>query len=127
MSSGARPSHTFSDLSAMTQDPKPPKPGSAAPPASARRFLAQLMEYCFREGWRTPDDFVKHFPAQTMMAALKSAPELRVAILAAATGIYEEILRRKSPALAAEDLSLALDEGTTSSMQLLAAFSPEDR
>ena len=112
----------------MTQDPKTPKPGSsAAPPASARRFLAQLMEYCFREGWRTPDDFVKHFPAQTMMAALKSAPELRVAILAAATGIYEEILRRKSPALAAEDLSLALDEGTTSSMQLLAAFSPEDR
>jgi hypothetical protein len=85
------------------------------------------MEYCFREGWRTPDDFVKHFPAQAMMAALKSAPELRVAILAAATGIYEEILRRKTPALAAEDLSLALDEGTTSSMQLLAAFSPEDR
>ena len=112
----------------MTQDQKTPKPGApAAPPASARRFLAQLMEYCFREGWRTPDDFVKHFPAQTMMTALKSAPELRVAILAAATGIYEEILRRKTPALAAEDLSLALDEGTTSSMQLLAAFSPEDR
>lgn len=85
------------------------------------------MEYCFREGWRTPDDFVKHFPAPAIMAALKSAPELRVAILAAATGIYEEILRRKSPALAAEDLSLALDEGTTSSMQLLAVFSPEDR
>jgi hypothetical protein len=112
----------------MTQDPKTPKPAaSGGPTAPARRFLAQLMEYCFREGWRTPDDFVKHFPAQTMMAALKSAPELRVAILAAATGIYEEILRRKTPALAAEDLSLALDEGTTSSMQLLAAFSPEDR
>ncbi|HWO10162.1 MAG TPA: hypothetical protein VNN80_11800 [Polyangiaceae bacterium] len=112
----------------MTQDQKTPKPGaSSGPTAPARRFLAQLMEYSFREGWRTPDDFVKHFPAQSMMAALKSAPELRVAILAAATGIYEEILRRKSPALAAEDLSLALDEGTTSSMQLLAAFSPEDR
>src|SRR5688572_20269431 len=111
----------------MTQDQKTQKPGAGgAPAASARRFLAQLMEYCFREGWRTPDDFVKFFPAQTMMAALKSAPELRVAILAAATGIYEEILRRKTPALAAEDLSLALDEGTTSSMQLLAAFSPED-
>jgi hypothetical protein len=85
------------------------------------------MEYCLREGWRTPDDFVKHFPAPTIMAALKSAPDLRVAILAAATGTYEQILRRKSPALAAEDLSLALDEGTTSSLQLLAAFSPEDR
>jgi hypothetical protein len=112
----------------MTQDQKTPKPPAAsAPSASARRFLAQLMEYSFREGWRTPDDFVKHFPAETLMSALKSAPELRVAILAAATGIYEEILRRKSPALAAEDLSLALDEGTTSSLQLLSVFSPEDR
>ena len=112
----------------MTQDQKTPKPPAAsAPTASARRFLAQLMEYCFREGWRTPDDFVKHFPAASIMAALKSAPDLRVAILAAATGIYEEILRRKSPALAAEDLSLAFAEGTTSSMQLLAVFSPEDR
>src|SRR5688572_26521955 len=112
----------------MTQDQKTPKPPAAsAPTASARRFLAQLMEYQLREGWRTPDDFVKYFPAQTIMAALERAPDLRVAILAAATGIYEEILRRKSPALAAEDLSLALDEGTTSSLQLLAVFSPEDR
>jgi hypothetical protein len=112
----------------MTQDQKTPKPPVAtAPTASARRFLAQLMEYQFREGWRTPDDFVKHFPAETIMAALERAPDLRVAILAAATGIHEQILRRKSPALAAEDLSLALDEGTTSSMQLLSVFSPEDR
>lgn len=112
----------------MTQDLKTPVPPAASgPTASGRRFLAQLMEHAFREGWRTPDDFVKHFPAQVIMAALKSAPELRVAILAAATGIYEEILRRKSPALAAEDLRLALDEGTTNSQQLLAVFSSEDR
>lgn len=112
----------------MTQDQKTPKPPAAsAPTASARRFLAQLMEYCFREGWRTPDDFIKHFPAPVIMKALEYAPELRVAILAAATGIYEEILRRKSPSMAAEDLALALDEGTTSSQQLLAVFSPEDR
>src|SRR5690606_13610781 len=76
----------------MTQDQKSSKPSAAsASPASARRFLAQLMEYCFREGWRTPDDFVKFFPASTLMAALKTAPELRVAILASATGMYEEI------------------------------------
>jgi hypothetical protein len=112
----------------MTQDQKTPKPPAAsAPSASARRFLAQLMEYCFREGWRTTDDFVKYFPARAIMEALERAPELRVAILATATGIYEEILRRKSPALAAEDLALALDEGTTSSHQLLAVFSPDDR
>jgi hypothetical protein len=115
-------------LPAMTQDSKTPMPPAASgPTASGRRYLAQVMEHAFREGWRTPDDFVKHFPADVIMAALKPAPDLRVAILAAATGIYEEILRRKTPALAAEDLRLALDEGTTSSMQLLSVFSPEDR
>jgi hypothetical protein len=85
------------------------------------------MEYAFREGWRTPDDFIRYFPANSIMTALKSATDLRVAILAAATGIYEEILRRKTPALAAEDLRLALEEGTTSSMQVLSVFSAEDR
>jgi hypothetical protein len=112
----------------MTEDIKTPQPpASATPTASGRRYLAQLMEHAFREGWRTPDDFVRYFPAHSIMAALKSATELRVAILAAATGIYEEILRRKTPALAAEDLRLALEEGTTSSQQLLSVFTPEDR
>ncbi len=112
----------------MTQDLKTPMPPAAsAPTASGRRFLAQLMEHAFREGWRTSEDFVKHFPAHTIMGALKSAPDLRVAILAAATGIYEEILRRKSPALAAEDLRVALEEGTTTSQELLSVFTPEDR
>jgi hypothetical protein len=112
----------------MTRDMKTPMPPAASgPTASGKRFLAQLMEHALRDGWRTPDDFFRHFPAHVIMSALKSAPDLRVAILAAATGIYEEILRRKTPAFAAEDLRLALDEGTTSSMQLLAVFSPEDR
>ncbi len=115
-------------VAAMTQDLKTPMPPAASgPTASGKRFLAHLMDHAFREGWRTPDDFVKHFPADVIMSALKSAPDLRVAILAAATGIYEEILRRKTPALAAEDLRLALDEGTTSTLQLLTVFSAEDR
>jgi hypothetical protein len=112
----------------MTRDIKTPLPPAASTPtASAKRYLAQLMEYAFREGWRTPDDFIRYFPANSIMTALKSATDLRVAILAAATGIYEEILRRKTPALAAEDLRLALEEGTTSSMQVLSVFSAEDR
>jgi hypothetical protein len=112
----------------MTRDLKTPMPPPASgPTASGRRFLAQLMEHAFREGWRTPDDFVKHFPANVIMTALRSAPDLRVAILAAATGIYEAILRRKTPVLAAEDLRIALDEGTTTSQVLLSVFSPEDR
>jgi hypothetical protein len=112
----------------MTRDIKTPLPPAASTPtASAKRYLAHLMEYAFREGWRTPDDFIRYFPANSIMTALKSATDLRVAILAAATGIYEEILRRKTPALAAEDLRLALEEGTTSSMQVLSVFSAEDR
>jgi hypothetical protein len=112
----------------MTRDIKTPVPPAASTPtASAKRYLAHLMEYAFREGWRTPDDFIRYFPAHSLMSALKSATDLRVSILAAATGIYEEILRRKTPALAAEDLRLALEEGTTSSMQVLSVFSAEDR
>jgi hypothetical protein len=112
----------------MTQELKTPLPPAASSPTAAgKRYLSQLMDYAFREGWRTPDDFVRYFPANAIMGALKSAPELRVKLLAAATGIYEEILRRKSPALAAEDLRIALEEGTTNSLQLLAVFSPEDR
>lgn len=112
----------------MTQDLKTPLPPAApSPSAAAKRYLSHLMDYAFREGWRTPDDFVRYFPAHTIMAALKGAPELRVKLLAAATGIYEEILRRKTPALAAEDLRIALEEGTTNSLQLLAVFTPEDR
>jgi len=112
----------------MTQELKTPLPPAASSPTAAgKRYLSQLMDYAFREGWRTPDDFVRYFPANSIMGALKSAPELRVKLLAAATGIYEEILRRKSPALAAEDLRIALEEGTTNSLQLLGVFSPEDR
>jgi hypothetical protein len=112
----------------MTQELKTPLPPAASSPTAAgKRYLSQLMDYAFREGWRTPDDFVRYFPANAIMGALKSAPELRVKLLAAATGIYEEILRRKSPALAAEDLRIALEEGTTNSLQLLGVFSPEDR
>ncbi|MEY4549711.1 MAG: hypothetical protein RL685_5906 [Pseudomonadota bacterium] len=112
----------------MTQDLKTPLPSAASSPtAAAKRYLSQLMDHAFREGWRTPDDFVRYFPAHSIMASLKGAPELRVKLLAAATGIYEEILRRKTPALAAEDLRIALEEGTTNSLQLLNVFTPEDR
>jgi hypothetical protein len=91
----------------MTQDVKTPLPPAASSPtASGKRYLSQLMDHAFREGWRTPDDFVRYFPAQSIMGALKGAPELRVKLLAAATGIYEEILRRKTPALAAEACGL---------------------
>lgn len=112
----------------MTQDLKtPPQSKASGPTAAAKRFVAQVMEYAFREGWRTPDDFLRFFPPEALMEALKSAPELRVAILGGATGMHEQILQRKSLRLAAEDLRLALSEGVYNGFLLLEAFGPEER
>ena len=101
----------------MSSNANSPQPPASGPTTSGRRFLVKLMAHAFDDGWRTPDDFLRHFPADELLRNLSRAPELRVALLAAVTGIYEEILRRKTPALAAQDLRLALDEGMTSSSQ----------
>lgn len=111
----------------MTQDLKTPHPRTNGPTASAKRFVAQVMEYTFREGWRTPDDFLRFFPPEVIMESLKSATELRVAILSRATGMHEQILQRKSLRLAAEDLRLSLSEGISNGFQLLEAFPAQDR
>lgn len=113
----------------MNQQIKTPTPPSisSGPNAAGRRFLVTLLEYAFADGWRTPDDFLRHFPASVLLRSLKNATDLRVALLGAATGLHEEILRRKKPALAAEDLHLALEEGMTNSAAIMEAFSAEDR
>src|SRR5688572_8388264 len=111
----------------MTQDLKTPHPKSNGPTPSAKRFVGQVMEFTLREGWRTPEDFLRFFPAEAIMEALKGAPELRVSILSLATGMHEQILERKSLRYAAEDLRLALEQGSFSSLQLLDAFPAVER
>jgi hypothetical protein len=117
----------FPGAAPMTQDLKTPHPRTNGPTASAKRFVAQVMEYTLREGWRTPDDFLRFFPPEVIMESLKSATELRVAILSRATGMHEQILQRKSLRLAAEDLRLSLSEGISNGFQLLEAFPAQDR
>lgn len=91
------------------------------------RFLAQIVEYTLAEGFRTPEDFLRHFPPATVVESLSSADDLRVKLLVAATGTHEKIARKKSVGSATEDLELALAERTTSAAQLVELYPPDDR
>ncbi|HEY6078843.1 MAG TPA: hypothetical protein VIW29_08565 [Polyangiaceae bacterium] len=78
-------------------------------------------------GFRTPDDFLRHFKPADLMQGLEGAPDLRAKILIEGAGVHEKIARKKSTSSAAEDLKLALDEGVTNSAQLLTLLPPDDR
>src|ERR1051325_9044010 len=91
------------------------------------RFLAQVVEYTLAEGFRTPDDFLRHFPPGTIIQSLSSADELRVKLLVAATGTHEKIALKKSVTSATEDLELALAEQTTPPAALMGIYSPDDK
>lgn len=104
---------------------KPPPASSLSAPA--KRFLVKLMDHAFADGWRSAEEFLRYFPAPVLLESLKNAADLRVSLLGAATGLHEEILRRKRPDLAAEDLRLAIEEGMTHSDKILEVFSSEDR
>lgn len=91
------------------------------------RFLAQVVEYTLAEGFRTADDFLRHFPPAKIIESLATADELRVKLLVSATGTHEKIALKKSVGSATEDLELALAERTTSAAQLLSLYPPDDR
>lgn len=94
---------------------------------SRERFLASVLHYALSEGWRTPEDFLRHFGPRTLVNALAGDDALRVRLLVATTRVNERLASRKTPASAAEDLSLALDEGLTSPSKVLALFPVDDR
>jgi hypothetical protein len=94
--------------------------------SGAERFLVRVTTHVLESGYRTPEDFLRHFKPLELMEALESAPELRKDILMAA-GLHEKIARRKSAQSAAEDLRLALDEGVTSAAEILTLITPDDR
>lgn len=93
----------------------------------AERFLAHVTNHALENGFRTPDDFLRHFRPLELMEALEPAPELRKDLLVMAAGLHEKIARRKSTQSAAEDLRIALDEGVTTPADILRVFKPEDR
>jgi hypothetical protein len=80
-----------------------------------------------QDGWRTPDDFLRHFKPADLMQGLEKAPDLRAAVLVKAAGVHERIAKKKSTTSAAEDLRIALDEGISSPADILEMIPPDDR
>ena len=94
---------------------------------ASERFLSQTVVHTLEKGFRTADDFLRHFKPADLMQGLEGAPDLRAKILIEGAGVHEKIARKKSTASAAEDLKLALDEGVTNGAQLLTLLPPDDR
>jgi hypothetical protein len=93
----------------------------------AERYLAKVMASAISDGWRKPEDFLRHFKPADLMQRLEKAPDLRAAMLIKAAGVHERIVRKKSTASATEDLRIALDEGLTTPADILELFPTDDR
>jgi hypothetical protein len=93
----------------------------------AERFLSQVIVSALQDGWRTPDDFLRHFKAQDLMQGLEKSPDLRANVLVKAAGVHERIAKKKSTNSAAEDLRIALDEGISTASDVLELIPPDDR
>jgi hypothetical protein len=96
-------------------------------PTARERFLAALIEFALSEGWRTPGDFLRHFGPRVLMQNLAADEALRVRLLTATTRVNDRLAARKTTASAAEDLSIALEEGLTDAGKVLALIPPDDR
>lgn len=93
----------------------------------AERFLARTMVHALNEGWRSADDFLRHFKPNDLMLGLEKATELRAKILVQAAGVHERIAKKKSTGSAAEDLRIALDEGVTTPKAIMELLPADDR
>jgi hypothetical protein len=96
-------------------------------PNAAHRFLSQAMAHALFSGWRTPEDFLRHFGPDEIMRSLEDAPELRTELLVRAAGVNEKIAKKKSTSSASEDLRLALNEGITDPTTVMSLFPADDR
>ena len=96
--------------------------------ADARqRFLARVVDHSLRGGFRTAEDFLRHFPPSDLIGSLARADDLRVKLLVAATGTHEKIALKKSVTSATEDLDLALAEQTTTPSALVGLYPADDK
>jgi len=93
----------------------------------AERYLARVMVSALTDGWRKPEDFLRHFKPADLMQRLEKAPDLRATILIKAAGVHERIVRKKSTSSASEDLRIALDEGLTTPADIVELFPADDR
>ena len=65
----------------------------------AERFLSQALAHVLAQGFRTPDDFLRHFKPLDLMVALESAHDLRAEILVKAAGVHQKIAIKKTTSL----------------------------
>ena len=93
----------------------------------AERFLAQALAHSLAQGFRTADDFLRHFKPLDLMVALETAHELRAEILVKAAGVHQKIAIKKSTTSGAEDLRIAIEEGLTDAAAILELFPADDR
>ena len=93
----------------------------------AERYLSQVVVSALTDGWRTADDFLRHFKPADLMQRLEKAPDLRATLLIKAAGVHERIAKKKSTTSATEDLRIALDEGVTTPKDVVELISPDDR
>lgn len=96
-------------------------------PDPRQRFLARVVDHTLDDGWRTPEDFLRHFPPAAIIESIATAAALRVKILVATTGTHEKIALKKSPASATEDLELALAERATTPEALVGLYPADDK
>jgi hypothetical protein len=92
-----------------------------------QRFLSQVVAHALASGLRSPRDFVRHFPARTIMLALESQPRLRANIIVPTIGMHEKVALKKSAESAGEDLQIALDERVVDEESVVRLFHPDDR
>lgn len=87
--------------------------------------MLQLLDNAFEEGWRQSEDFLRHFPPKALVEALANEEDVRVKLITSTTGVHEKLARRKSVESAADDLTLALEENTTTPAEVLGLFPTE--
>jgi hypothetical protein len=94
-------------------------------PTARERFLARILDQAFDDGWRTPEDFLRHFPPSVIVESLARADDLRVKLLVGTTGANERLALKKSVASAAEDVALALEEEITTPATVVSLYPPD--
>jgi hypothetical protein len=91
------------------------------------RFLASVLDYAFDDGWRTAQDFLRHFEPSMLVKSLAQDDALRTTLLIHTTRVHERLAARKTVASAAEDLAIALETGLTDAVKILSLIPPDER
>lgn len=96
-------------------------------PTPPERFLARVLAHALENNWRSPDEFLIHFPPRDILRGLAGQHALRAAILIGAAGVHTKLAEKKALETATEDLELALAEGLTDAAHILGLFPIDDR